>query len=346
MNGKGTNGLILVTGATGIVGIPLVVSLLKEGFDVRAIRRPSSQVERVEDAVRRVDASMLERLSWVAGDMTDGASLEQALEGVSCVYHCAALVSFHPADHAAMTKVNVDGTANLVNAMLHCGTPRLVHVSSVAALGRKAGVPTDETTLFEEHPGTTAYARSKHRAEMEAWRGAAEGLPGGVVVVNPVVVLGEGDFSRSSGALFEQVHRGLKWHPTGSNGFVHSHDVARACVRLGMSDIRDERFVLCAGTKPYKDLMQAIAKHLGVPGPSRAVQPWMAGLAWRLSALVERLFGIRALATRESLANTGAHHAYDGTKISRHLPGWSYTPIDKAIAVTAEAFLRERDASC
>ena len=82
-----------------------------------------------------------------------------------------------------------------------------------------------------------------------------------------------------------------------------------------MSDIRDERFVLCAGTKPYKDLMQTIAKHLGVPGPGRAVQPWMAGLAWRLSALVERLFGIRALATRESLANSGAHHAYDGTKI-------------------------------
>ena len=205
--------------------------------------------------------------------MTDQASLEDALDGVDTVYHCAALVSFHPADAAAMTRINADGTAHLVNAMLHRNTPRLVHVSSVAALGRKAGEPTTEDTLFEEQPGTTAYARSKHRAEMEAWRGAAEGLEGGLVVVNPTVVLGPGDFSRSSGALFRHIDKGLKWHPTGSNGFVASEDVAEVCVRLGMSDVRDRRFVLCGDQWPYQKVMDHIADALGKPRPSRPVHP-------------------------------------------------------------------------
>ncbi len=165
---------VLVTGATGIVGTPLVVKLLERGHHVRAMRRSSSQVDRVKKAVQFAVPEAVSRLEWVTGDVTDPDSLEQALEGIECVFHCAALVSFHPKDHDAMHRINAGGTATLVNAMLHCRTPRLVHVSSVAALGRLAGQPTDESTLFEEQPGTTAYARSKHRGEMEAWRGAAD----------------------------------------------------------------------------------------------------------------------------------------------------------------------------
>jgi len=335
---------VLVTGATGIVGTPLVVKLLERGHHVRALRRPSSQIDRVEKAVQSATPEAMSRLEWTTGDVTDQDSLEQALDGIECVFHAAALVSFHPKDHDAMHRINAGGTANLVNAMLHCGTRRLVHVSSVAALGRLAGQPTDESTLFEEQPGTTAYARSKHRAEMEAWRGAAEGIPDGVVVVNPVIVIGPGDFSKSSGTLFEQVHKGLKWYPTGSNGFVHSGDVAEACASLGESTIRDERFVLCAEEWTYRDLMMTMAQRLGAPGPRWPVKPWMAALAWRLSAIGETLLGIRAVATRESLANTEAKHTYRGTKIEEWLPGWKYTPIERAIELTASVFVQEKSA--
>ena len=210
----------LVTGATGIVGMPVVVKLLSQGQTVRALHRPTSDRARVEAAVRTANPESLSRLEWVEGDLTDQASLEDALEGVTRVFHCAALVSFHADDRDALRRINAEGTANLVNAMLHCQTSRLIHVSSVAALGRKAGQPTDESTLFEEQPGTSAYARSKHRAEMEAFRGAVEGLPGGVVVVNPTVILGPGDYRRSSSALFRVLDRGLSWYPTGSGGYV------------------------------------------------------------------------------------------------------------------------------
>ena len=336
----------LVTGATGIVGMPLVLKLLSKGQTVRALHRPNSDRARVERAIREVDPDSLARLEWAEGDVTDQASLEEALEGVARVFHCAALVSFHTNDRDALRRINAEGTANLVNAMLHCQTARLIHVSSVAALGRKAGQPTDEETLFEEHPGTSAYARSKHRAEMEAFRGAVEGMPGGVVVVNPTVILGRGDGRRSSSALFRVLHRGLSWYPTGSGGYVGAEDVAEVCIRLADSEVRDARFVLCAEHRTHKEVMGMIADALGRPRPSRAVRGWMAGLVWRVVRVYELLTGRRSMISRESLASGTQHQRYDGTLIERTLlelgQTWEYTPIQDVIASTAKAYLRER----
>ena len=337
----------LVTGATGIVGMPLVVKLLAKGQTVRALHRPSSNRARVEAAVQQIDPSLLTNLEWMEGDLTDQASLETALVGVSRVFHCAALVSFHRKDRDALRQINAEGTANLVNAMLHLQTPRLVHVSSVAALGRKAGQPTDESTLFEEHPGTSAYARSKHRAEMEAFRGAVEGLSAGLVVVNPTVILGPGDYRRSSAALFRAIDLGLSWYPKGSGGYVGSDDVAEVCLRLGDSDIRDERFVLCAEHRNHKDVMARISEALGRTKPSRPVHPWLAGVAWRLVWLVEQLTGRRSMISKESLASGMEHQRYDGSKIVRTLAStnqpWEYTPIDEVISSTAKAYRLEAD---
>jgi len=338
----------LVTGATGIVGMPVVVKLLSQGQNVRALHRPTSVRARVEAAVRTVNPESLSRLEWVEGDLTDQASLEDALEGVTRVFHCAALVSFHADDRDVLRRINAEGTANLVNAMLHCQTSRLIHVSSVAALGRKAGQPTDESTLFEEQPGTSAYARSKHRAEMEAFRGAVEGLPGGVVVVNPTVILGPGDYRRSSSALFRVLDRGLSWYPTGSGGYVGSDDVAEVCVRLADSDVRDARFVLCAEHRTHQEVMGLIADALGRPRPSRAVRGWMAGLVWRMVRVYELLTGRRSMISRESLASGKEHQRYDGTLILRTLAEmgqtWAYTPIPDVIASTAQAYRLNRDA--
>ena len=335
----------LVTGATGIVGTPLVLKLLAKGQTVRALHRPSSDRERVERIVKEFAPEAVTRLQWVEGDLTNQASLEDALEGVARVFHCAALVSFHSSDRDALRQVNAEGTANLVNAMLHLGTPRLIHVSSVAALGRKSGVPADESTLFEEQPGTSAYARSKHRAEMEAFRGAAEGLSDGLVVVNPTVILGQGDFRSSSSALFRVLDRGLSWYPEGSGGYVGAEDVAEVCVRLGASEVRGERFVLCAEHRTHLDVMTAIASALDRTGPTRAVKPWVAGLVWRFVWLTERITGHKSMITRESLASGSEHQRFDGTKIKRTLAemgqDWDYTPINKVIESTVQAYRRQ-----
>ena len=164
-----------VTGATGIVGMPLVVKLLAKGQTVRALHRPSSNRARVDQAVRDSVPDGLSRFQWVEGDVTDPDSLEVALEGVTRVFHCAALVSFHKADHAAMRAINAEGTANLVNAMLHLGTPRLVHLSSVAALGYPLMVGPSRKRFLGDATGAPVDRRDAATATVcaLAWREGA-----------------------------------------------------------------------------------------------------------------------------------------------------------------------------
>ena len=329
----------LVTGATGALGMHIVADLLQAGRQVRGLCRPSSDRSRPEAFLaRRLSGSAWrERFAWVEGDVLDGFSLEDALStGITRVFHAAALVSFHPKDAADMMAINRDGTAHLVDAMLHAGTPELVHISSVAALGRKAGEPVHEDTPYEDGPEVTPYGRSKHMAEREVWRGAAEGLK--VLAVHPVIILGEGDYTRSSAALFPLVAKGLGWYPTGENGFVSASDVARASRQLAEQEAWGERFVLCAENRSYQWILSRIAEGLAKPAPNKALQGWMTGLGWRAAAIAERITGKRAVLTRESVSNTAKVHHYETDKLERFLPGWQYEPIETVIRDTAAAY--------
>jgi len=329
----------LVTGATGALGMHIAAELLGAGRVVRGLCRTDSDRRLAEDflARRLAGDAWRSRWSWREGDVLDGFSLEDALSGgVERVFHSAALVSFHPKDVAAMMAVNRDGTANLVNAMLHVGVPELVHVSSVAALGRKAGEPVHEETPYEEGPDVSPYGQSKHMAEREAWRGAAEGLK--VLAVHPVIILGEGNYERSSAALFDLVARGIRWFPTGENGFVSASDVARASLALAEAGAWEERFVLCSENRSYKSILSAMATCFDLPLPNKPLRPWVMALAWRLAALGERLTGKRAVLTRHSVANTARVHHYESDKLQRFLPGWKYERMDDVIATTARAY--------
>ena len=315
--------------------MPLVVKLLAKGQTVRALHRPSSHRQRVLDAVQEACPEALDRLTWCEGDVTDQASLDDALDGVDTVYHCAALVSFHPADAAAMARINADGTAQLVNAMLHRNTPRLVHVSSVAALGRKAGEPTTEDTLFEEQPGTTAYARSKQRAEMEAWRGMAEGLE--VIVVNPTIILGDARYGESSGMVFRRAAEGRRHYPAGGGGFVGVIDLLAVCAALdvgadgGQQGILGERFIVSAEDVSHRDIMTWVAESIGVRPPSAPLQGWMLALAWRAATAAAWITRKPPILTRDLARNTQVQHQYDTGKLSRALPDFRFTPIREVI---------------
>lgn len=332
--------MVFVTGVTGLVGRYLVDELLLAGEEVRALCRPTSDRTAVHQFLAQCgtdDAS----LQWVEGSLHDGMFLEEALEGCQRVYHCAALVSFHPKDAEEMMRINRDATGMLVNAMLHVGVEELIHVSSVAALGRKPGEPVHEDVPFEDGRDVSNYARSKFAAELEVWRGQEEGLR--VLAVNPVIVLGQGDFSRSSSMLFTLVHRGLTWYPTGTNGFVAARDVARACTLLAVHNCWGERFVLCSENASYQQLMAWMAEAMGLPAPHRPLKAWMMGTAWRLSALWEALTGRRAPISKESVENTNKDHRYATDKLERTLKAkgvdWTYEPIQTTIEATAPAVL-------
>ena len=208
--------LVLVTGATGFVGSYLIRSLLQKGMRVRALRRKNSRLDLL--------AGVADKVEWIQADVTDTGALEDAFEGVTHVCHCAAIVSFHPKDADKMLKVNVEGTANIVNLCLDFGVKKLVYVSSIAALGRATNRPhLDESCKWVESKDNSRYAISKYGAEMEVHRGIAEGLS--VAIVSPSVIVGSQYWDEGMAGFFKKIDQGLKFCPSGGSGFVDVRDV-------------------------------------------------------------------------------------------------------------------------
>jgi nucleoside-diphosphate-sugar epimerase len=326
----------LVTGGTGIVGRELLSQLLSKGGEVRALRRESSDTESVEAFIKAQGVST-ERLSWVNGDTREYAEICDAIEDCNRVYHLAALVSFHPSDEPSLMEINRGGTANVVNAMLEHAIHDLVYVSSVAALGHTLNKSITEETSFEEGPLITAYSRSKYESELEVWRGQEEGLS--VLILNPSVIIGEGDFSRSSGELFSQSAKGIPVFPAGKTGFVSARDVAGACLALAESGIRGERFILSAENISYKDAMGAIAYSVGAKPPTKIVKWWMINLVVFMFAALEFFTGRKSMANKTSMRMAQLKTKYDGSKILRALEGWEYESVQGAIDRSGKAYL-------
>ena len=319
---------ILLTGATGFLGSNVLRILVQKGYNVRALRRANSRMDLVADIADRVE--------WLEMDITDIA-LEEAFEGITHVCHCAAVVSFHPRDAKMMNRINVDGTANLVNLSLDFGIQRFIHTSSIAALGRsKERTHLDESTRWEASKLNSNYAISKYGAEQEVWRGAAEGLS--VAIVNPAMVIGSGFWEENTARFFTQIEEGLKYCPVGASGFVDVRDVADFMVRLLESDIAGERFVLVSENLSYKTFFTHIATALNVKPPSITVQPWLAEIAWRIEWLKEKIFGTQPMVTKESARSSVYRFTYGNEKSLAAFKDFKYRKIEDTIRDAAVAF--------
>lgn len=319
---------ILVTGANGLIGGAIARLLLREGYTVRGLRRPQSNFHFIRDIESQVE--------WVEGDVLDVLSLEEAMKEVTYVIHTAAVVSFTPRDRPQMFHVNVAGTANVVNTALESKVQKLAFVSSVAALGRpdprmmNSGITTiNEEQKWEESPLNSHYGKSKYLAELEVWRAVAEGLD--AVVVNPSVVLGEGDWQRSSTQLFKYVYDEKQYYTQGLINYVDVADVANAVVKLLFSDIKNERFILSGGYTTYQELFAKIAHNFGKKAPSKAVSALLAEVIWRFEAARSWLTGSRPLITKETAKTARTKLIFDGKKIKNKL-NFDYTPLDETVA--------------
>ena len=328
----------LVTGSTGLVGIRLMLDLLRKGEKVRALRREKSNVDLVRDIFSfHGEGGLYDQIEWLEGDILDIESLESAMLGVERVFHCAAVVSFHKADRDDLLKVNIEGTANVCNVALGHGVKKLCHISSTAAIGRKAsGERVVESNVWEESELNSVYAASKHSAEQEVWRSLEEGLQ--VVVVNPSVIIGPGDVNRSSVRLFGAVNKGMKYHPTGVNGFVGVGDVSMACIRLMDSDISGERYIINGENMAYQDLFTRMALKLGVAPPSVAASMTSMKIYLFVSTVLAKLTGKRSVVTRESIQNANNKVYYDTSKIEEAI-GMKWKSLDSAIEEGANWYL-------
>ncbi len=324
--------LVLVTGATGFVGSYLLRLLLKKGWKVRALRRKHSPMALVADIADQVE--------WREADVTDIGALEDAFEGVTHVCHCAALVSFHPKDADKMMKINVEGTANIVNLCLDFGVKRLIHVSSIAALGRTPKRKhLDETSKWVESSHNSRYAISKFRAEMEVQRGVAEGLS--AAMVNPSVVVGSKDWEEGMSGFFKKIDQGLKFCPSGGSGFVDVRDVVRFMVHLLESDHNGERYILNVDNLSHRAFFEMIAGELGVKPPPITVGPLLAEVAWRVEWLKEKILGATPMVTRESAHANVTHYTY-GNEKSLAVFGFTYTPFAQTVHEVAKQYLEAK----
>jgi len=271
--------MILVTGASGLVGMHLVKSLLAKGKNVAALYR--QQIPSFEGA---------QKVKWIQGDILEVVSLTQAMEGVQQVYHCAAIVSFAPKDREKMLQANREGTANVVNACIEHDIQKLVYVSSVAALGRiREDAPVDETANWTPESSNSVYGQSKFLAEMEVWRGMAEGL--NVAIVNPVIILGAGDWNKGSSEIFKSAYHSFPWYTTGVSGFVDVMDVIDAMQLLMESSIQGERYIISGDNVKYQEVFSLIAARFNKRPPYRRVTPFLAAIVWRLEAVKGWLTG-------------------------------------------------------
>ncbi len=315
--------MVLVTGGTGFIGAYIIKNLIEKGLAVRAIRRTASLPFFISKEV-------LDKVEWVEGDVLDVVALADAMQGTEAVVHAAAMVSFNSNDRSLMYKVNIEGTANVVNAAIENNIQRLVHISSVAALGRntKPGI-ISEQQKWAEGKGNTHYAITKHQAELEVWRGFSEGLHG--VIVNPATILGYGNWHSSSGAIFKNVYKGFPWYTKGINGFVGVEDVAEATVQLLQTDITEERFIVNAENVSFQYVFNTIADNFGKRRPYRNATPFLGEVAWRMEALKYFFSRQQPLLTKETARVAHSNTEFDNSALLKALPHFSYTPLDEVI---------------
>ena len=322
--------MILVTGGTGFLGSYIIHQLVEKGYDVRGIRRSKT-------LPGWIPASTWEKVQWVDGDILDVVALQDAMEGVDTVIHCAAVVSFFRKDRARMYQVNVEGTANVVNMALEKNVRRLVHISSVAAIGRsETGGHVNEEKKWEDSRVNTHYAISKFKAELHVWRGISEGLE--AVILNPSTILGYGDWHSSSCAIFRQVYEGFDWYTPGINGFVDVMDCARATVMMMESDISEQRYIINGDTWAFKKLQDTIAAGFNKKGPSRKATATLLSIAAKVEAVKSFFTGKRPLLTKESAKVAVSKTWFENEKLLQAFPEFAYTPLEISIKNACERY--------
>jgi dihydroflavonol-4-reductase len=325
---------VLVTGSTGFLGAYVVQALVQAGHEVFALRRPTAQTPDF------IPSEIWSSVHWLPGDLLDIPALEDAMENIDAIVHAAALVSFRVQDRDALYQVNQTGTANLVNVALEKNVTRFIYISSVAALGRTAdGQEVDEKKEWVDSTVNTQYAISKHKAELEVWRGGAEGLS--TVILNPSTILGYGNWNESSCAIFKNVFHEFPYYTHGINGFVGVEDVAKITVTMLESDIENERFIVNADNWPFQKLLSTIAHAMGKKAPTKLATPFLASIAWRWEAIKCLFTQNKPLLTKESARVAHSKTHFNNQKLLKTIPHFSYTPLTEVILESAKSYLKK-----
>jgi dihydroflavonol-4-reductase len=307
---------VLVTGATGFIGANLVARLLGRGDQVRVLRRPGSRSPLLDGLA----------VETVPGDVTDAASVERAAAGIEGIYHVAGLVSYWRPRRAEQARVNVGGTANVIEAALRGGVRRVVYTSSIAAVGfDEDEQESDEETPWNWGPLDIGYCITKREAEEVALAGNRRGIE--VVAVNPALVFGPRDVNFNAGRIFKLVasRRTIRGLP----GWTTTCDVDDVCaghVGAMQGGVPGRRYVLGGEAHPYPRIVEAVAAVMGAEVEVKVVPYRVATAAARAAYLASLVTRREPTVTPELVRMTAQRRVYSSRRAIAEL-GYPQTPL-------------------
>ena len=279
--------MILVTGGTGLVGAHLLLRLVEQNNQVRAIYRNEKNIYKTENLFKLMNKlDLFSQIEWLEADINDIPALEEAFIDIKEVYHCAAMVTFTSSENEKMQKINIEGTANMVNLSLVFGVEKFCHISSIATLDETI-IGTnliDETSNWNPNGNHSDYAISKFGAETEVWRAAQEGL--NVVIVNPGVIFGIGFPDQGSGEIITKMKSGFPFYTDGKTGIISVNDLVNCMIELMENNIFNQRFIIVSENISYKDLFEKICELLNKKTNFLEAKKWMLAIAWRIDWLL------------------------------------------------------------
>lgn len=333
--------MILVTGATGILGRVIVLELLKKGKKVRAAKRKSSNLEEVKQSFSFYTDNSDEafaNIEWVDVDFDEISSLTEALKGVEEVYHCAAKVSFHPDERKEIYHTNINGTKNLLFACEGSSVKKFCFVSSIAVLdGLNEKGEMDEDSNYNSKIDHSAYSKSKHFSEMEVWRASAEGLQ--TVIVNPGMIIGSGNWNQSSGELFSTLKKN-NFTGKGGTSYVDVRDVAKIAIALMDQNVFGERFVLISENMSYKAFGKMVRQYFGLKG-QRIFPDWLLTAGRALSFLFGWLVPSLKMANKVNIEAISNFNKISNEKIKQQL-GYTFIPVEESVDFHVKNYINSK----
>jgi len=315
--------MILVTGGTGLVGRHLLLALTQNEIKLRALYRHQKSKDEVADFFAFAKAeTRFDHIEWIQADITNLTQLQKAFHTITKVYHCAALISFDPYQLRNLRKTNTEGTANIVNLCLNQHVEKLCYVSTIATLSKTPNTPIDEDNHWDCNAANSVYAITKYGAEMEVWRGTQEGL--NAIIFNPGIILGEGDYSKGSGVLFQRTYNGLSFYPSGSSAFIDVKDVVSIMIKGMQSSHTNKRFILTAYNLSYEKILKTIAHGFQKKPPHKKIPKWVLFFSANIDAFIGLFLkrrkitkaSVQGLTQTNSFSNTAMRTTFEFTPTS------------------------------
>lgn len=304
-----------ITGANGFLGVHIIHHLLKQGYEVCAIIRPSASLAEYELVKEwySLEPAIYEKLTWVSCELYDVVGLQDIFDGKDYVMHLAGVISYLKKDMDMLLEVNQQYTANVVNAAKDAGVKKLLYCSSIAAISKNTtGMPITEDREWDDEIAHSKYGYSKYLGECELWRAKEEGLS--VVAINPGIILGYGDWTKGSNKLFGNANNGFPFYSQGITGWVGVQDVARIAEQLCLTNISGERFIVVSENKSFKEMAELMTETLGTKKPSIEIKGLLYKVAFAIVSIKE-FFGLGGMLSKETVRASVAVNHFDNTKV-------------------------------